>query len=143
MTTANGRGSVTSPKPEAPQFTHDAEGSNTFGWSQIGVHDLVPKLGYREYWYPAIEARKVGRKAYWLFGTRKPTRVKMLGEDIVLFQGKDGPEGHAGGWRQRLKLLLARLFRSHLGSLFNFIRSFQSRCHTSRRSPSVSILPTF
>ena len=29
------------------------------GVSQVGVHDLVPKLGYREYWYPAVEARKV------------------------------------------------------------------------------------
>lgn len=54
------------------------------GVSQIGIHDLVPKLGYREYWYPAIQLCKIGRK---------PRRVTMLGDDIVLFQGKDGKVG--------------------------------------------------
>jgi phenylpropionate dioxygenase-like ring-hydroxylating dioxygenase large terminal subunit len=55
-----------------------------YGVSQIGIHDLVPQLGYREYWYPAIEVRKIGRK---------PKRVKMLGDDIVVFRGKDGKVG--------------------------------------------------
>ena len=64
-----------------------------YGWSQIGVHDLVPKLGYREYWYPAIEAHKVGRRGWFLFGRRRPTRVKMLGEDIVIFRGREGKFG--------------------------------------------------
>ena len=57
------------------------------GYSQIGVHDLVPKLGYREYWYPAIESRRVGKRSWWLFGRRKPVTVKMLGEDVLLFPG--------------------------------------------------------
>ena len=64
-----------------------------YGWSQIGVHDLVPKTGYREYWYPAIEANKVGRKKYGLFGARGGKRVKLLGEDVVIFKGKDGKFG--------------------------------------------------
>ncbi len=49
-------------------------GDNEYGWSQIGVHDLVPKLGYREYWYPAIEAHKVGKKSFMFFVCRKPNR---------------------------------------------------------------------
>lgn len=80
----NGAG-TTAPVPAA-------EGVS-YGWSQIGVHDLVPKLGYREYWYPAIKASKVGRRSFLFFGRRKPVHVKLLGEDIVLFPGKDGKIG--------------------------------------------------
>lgn len=64
-----------------------------FGVSQVGVHDLVPKLGYREYWYPAIAAKKVGRRSFRalnFFGKRAPVQVKILGEDIAFFPGKDG-----------------------------------------------------
>ncbi len=65
----------------------------TFGLSQVGVHDLVPKLGYREYWYPAVAANKVGRRSFRslnFFGKRAPVQVKILGEDIAFFPGKDG-----------------------------------------------------
>lgn len=41
----------------------------------------LPLLGYRNYWYPLIEAQKV---------KRKPVSVRILGEDIVLFPGQDG-----------------------------------------------------
>ena len=51
------------------------------GASQVGPFDYCPRMGFREYWYPAIKARRVGAK--------KPVRVKMLGEEIVLFRGKD------------------------------------------------------
>ena len=51
------------------------------GASQVGPFDYCPRMGFREYWYPAIKARKVG--------ARKPVRLKMLGEDLVLFRGKD------------------------------------------------------
>ena len=54
------------PKPSVTNRTEET----MYGVSQIGIHDLVPQLGYREYWYPAIEVRKLGRK---------PKRVKMLG----------------------------------------------------------------
>ncbi len=41
----------------------------------------LPALGFRNYWYPIIESRRVGRC---------PTSVRLLGEDIVLFPGKGG-----------------------------------------------------
>ena len=46
------------------------------------IRSLIPTLGLRNYWYPAIEARKVG----W----RKPLKVSMLGEEICLFRGANG-----------------------------------------------------
>lgn len=49
--------------------------------SQIGPFDYVPKLGFREYWYPAVEARKVGRR---------PLALQMLGDDLVLFRDGAG-----------------------------------------------------
>jgi phenylpropionate dioxygenase-like ring-hydroxylating dioxygenase large terminal subunit len=52
------------------------------GASQTGPFDYCPRLGFREYWYPGIRARKVGKK--------KPVRLTMLGEELVLFRGKDG-----------------------------------------------------
>ncbi len=51
------------------------------GFSQIGIFDHVPVMGYREYWYPAVIARKVGTK---------PVQVKLLGEELVFFRGKRG-----------------------------------------------------
>jgi phenylpropionate dioxygenase-like ring-hydroxylating dioxygenase large terminal subunit len=50
------------------------------GASQVGPFDYCPRMGFREYWYPAIKARKVGAK--------KPVRLKMLGEELVLFRGR-------------------------------------------------------
>ena len=49
------------------------------GFSQIGVFDHVPVLGYREYWYPALAARSVGKK---------PVPVKLLGEELVFFRSR-------------------------------------------------------
>ena len=46
------------------------------------IRHLIPTLGLRNYWYPAVEARKVG----W----RKPLKVSMLGEDICFFRGASG-----------------------------------------------------
>ena len=46
------------------------------------IRHLVPKLGLREYWYPAIGAKRVS--------ARNPVQVKMLGDDICLFRGKSG-----------------------------------------------------
>ena len=46
------------------------------------MRDLIPVRGLREYWYPALPERKVGR--------RKPVGLKLLGDDLVLFRGKDG-----------------------------------------------------
>ncbi len=60
------------------------------GASQIGPFDYCPRLGFREYWYPGIWARKVGK--------RKPVRLKMLGDDLVLFRGGDGKVVALGDW---------------------------------------------
>lgn len=45
------------------------------------IRHLIPKLGLRNYWYPALGARKVGRK---------PVIVRMMGEEICFFRGKRG-----------------------------------------------------
>ncbi len=41
------------------------------------VRALIPKLGLREYWYPALEDNKV---------KNKPVGMKMLGDDVVFFR---------------------------------------------------------
>lgn len=46
------------------------------------IRHLVPKLGLRNYWYPALSASRVGKK--------KPVQVKMLGEEIAFFRGVKG-----------------------------------------------------
>ena len=46
------------------------------------IRPLVPKLGLRNYWYPAIVERKVG----W----RNPVKVTLLGEELCLFRGGNG-----------------------------------------------------
>src|ERR1700722_13906657 len=46
------------------------------------LRPLVPELGLREYWYPAIADKKVG--------PRKPKFLKLLGDDLCLFRGKSG-----------------------------------------------------
>ena len=43
---------------------------------------LIPAKGLREYWYPALPDKAIGWK--------KPVGLKMLGEDLVFFRGKDG-----------------------------------------------------
>jgi phenylpropionate dioxygenase-like ring-hydroxylating dioxygenase large terminal subunit len=42
---------------------------------------LIPELGLQEYWYPAIEARKV---------RDKPVGLMIMKKQIVFFRGKDG-----------------------------------------------------
>ena len=44
---------------------HEANGVNKYtprGASGIGVHDYVPEMGYREYWYPGVEEKDIQRK---------------------------------------------------------------------------------
>jgi len=45
------------------------------------AQDLLPVLGFRNYWYPIIEARKV---------KRGPVPVQLLGDNIVLFRAEGG-----------------------------------------------------
>jgi nitrite reductase/ring-hydroxylating ferredoxin subunit len=41
--------------------------------------DQVPALGYRNYWYPAMRAGRLGKR---------PQHVKLLGDDVVLFRDR-------------------------------------------------------
>ena len=60
-----------------------------YGASQIGPFDYCPRLGFREYWYPAVEARQV---------RRKPVHLQMLGDDLVLFRDKTGAVVALSDW---------------------------------------------
>ena len=42
----------------------------------------IPVLGFRDYWYPVIQEKKVPR--------RKPVMVKLLGEELCVFRGETG-----------------------------------------------------
>src|SRR5579859_4197107 len=45
------------------------------------IRALIPPLGLREYWYPALPAKKVGRKPlYWV----------MLGDELAFFRDERG-----------------------------------------------------
>ena len=46
------------------------------------IRHLVPKLGLRNYWYPAVRANKVG--------ARRPMKLALLGEELCLFRGTTG-----------------------------------------------------
>jgi hypothetical protein len=46
------------------------------------IRPLIPKLGLRNYWYPALRERSVG----W----RKPVKAQLLGEELCLFRGTTG-----------------------------------------------------
>ncbi len=49
--------------------------------TDLDRRELVPADGLRDFWYPALQASKVGRK---------PVRVKMLGEELCIFRERDG-----------------------------------------------------
>jgi phenylpropionate dioxygenase-like ring-hydroxylating dioxygenase large terminal subunit len=70
---------------------HHAESTvaEAYGASQIGPFDYCPKLGFREYWYPGIEARKV---------RGRPVSLTMLGEDLVLFRDAAGQVVALSDW---------------------------------------------
>src|SRR5687767_15028514 len=48
------------------------------------IRHLVPKLGLREYWYPLCGTKRVKKS--------KPTKIRMLGEDLCVFRGKGKDE---------------------------------------------------
>ena len=85
MTTQRGVG-------HSPQHVDDAGDAAKEAWgaSQIGPFDYVPKVGFREYWYPALWAKEVGK--------RKPKMVTMLNEDIVFFRDRDGSVAALTDW---------------------------------------------
>ena len=48
---------------------------------ELDRRDLVPPQGLRDFWYPAIEGQKVGKK---------PVKLQMLGQELCFFRGGDG-----------------------------------------------------
>ncbi|NIO08754.1 MAG: Rieske 2Fe-2S domain-containing protein [Deltaproteobacteria bacterium] len=66
--TAERIGAITSPESQSERAGEDPRRS-------------IPPLGLREYWYPALPAKKV---------TRKPIYWNMLGDDLVFFRDKQG-----------------------------------------------------
>jgi nitrite reductase/ring-hydroxylating ferredoxin subunit len=73
----------------ADPVTADETAQEAYGASQIGPFDYCPKLGFREYWYPAIEARTV---------RRRPVHVTMLGDDLVMFRDAGGKVVALNDW---------------------------------------------
>lgn len=45
------------------------------------LRPLIPKLGLRNFWYPVIRAKRVGKK--------HPVQVSMLGEELCLFRDEN------------------------------------------------------
>ena len=67
----------------------DVVRDEAYGSSQIGPFDYCPKLGFREYWYPAIWAKEVGSK---------PIKRTLFGEEIAFFHKKDGGVAALADW---------------------------------------------
>ena len=62
--------------------TQVEEGASTVPDLGGDIRPLIPKLGLRNYWYPAIAKRKIP--------SRRPIQVSILGEDLCLFKGEKG-----------------------------------------------------
>ena len=92
------------------EFTEDvgATATEAYGSSQIGPWDFCPKLGFREYWYPAIWKKKVGRR---------PVNVAMLGEELVFFKGKEGRIEALSDWCPHRGARLSRGFCEFPGTI--------------------------
>ena len=67
------------------KYARGTQGNSTPSFIQPSDPDdlrsQLPPLGYKEYWYPALTSDSVSK--------RKPTGLKMLGEDLVFFKDKD------------------------------------------------------
>jgi phenylpropionate dioxygenase-like ring-hydroxylating dioxygenase large terminal subunit len=66
-------------------------------------------LGFREYWYPGIWSKKVIE--------RRPTNLKMLGDDLVLFRKKDGGVAALSDWCAHRGARLSRGFCDFPGTV--------------------------
>jgi len=71
-------------------WDRDAAHEEAWGASQIGPFDYVPRLGFREYWYPVAWKKEVGPK--------RPRYVRVLGDDVVLFRGANGQVAALTDW---------------------------------------------
>ncbi|MCE2469392.1 MAG: Rieske 2Fe-2S domain-containing protein [Dehalococcoidia bacterium] len=77
---------------DSPQRVHqaDAAAQEAHGSSGIGPFDYVPKLGFREYWYPALWTKEIPK--------HRPKLVRMLDEDVVFFRNHDGSAAALTDW---------------------------------------------
>ena len=80
----------------------------SYGATQIGPFDYVPKVGFREYWYPCVWTKEVGRK---------PKNIKMLGDELVLFRGKNGKIVALNEWCPHRGARLSRGFCEFEGTV--------------------------
>jgi phenylpropionate dioxygenase-like ring-hydroxylating dioxygenase large terminal subunit len=81
--------------------SHSTVGTGAGGESHnLGLRGKIPREGLTEYWYPAIPDRRVGGK--------KPTRRKLLGQDLVFFRGVDGNVVALGNWCPHRNASLAK-----------------------------------
>ena len=95
---------------QTEEFTEAVRATATeaYGASQIGPWDYCPILGFREYWYPAIWKKKVGRR---------PVNVTMLGEELVFFRGKEGKIEALTDWCPHRGARLSRGFCEFPGTI--------------------------
>ena len=97
-------------RPKTSPVTQGRETRDeAYGSSQIGPFDYCPKLGFREYWYPGIWSKKVIE--------RRPTNLKMLGDDLVLFRKKDGGVAALSDWCAHRGARLSRGFCDFPGTV--------------------------
>ena len=100
---------VTAPRTKESQVVREREvRDEAFGATQIGPFDYCPKVGFREYWYPGIWAKKVGRK---------PAYLKMLGDELVLFRGVNGDVVALSDWCPHRGARLSRGFCEFKGTV--------------------------
>ena len=76
------------------------EGSERIPDLRGEIRPLIPKLGLRNYWYPAIPKRRIL--------SRRQVKVSLMGEDLCFFKGDKGqavaiidicPTGAPAAWR--------------------------------------------
>ena len=75
---SSGRGVLESAGVHEAPFDIEIDGATRMSDTRVGI----PALGLREYWYPALEARRVPKK--------KPVYYVMLGAELVFFRAADG-----------------------------------------------------
>src|SRR5438046_3274934 len=74
-------GVVQTREPSAAPLAPDAPGPGPkrAPLSTADIRQLIPALGLKEYWYPALEAKAV---------KGKPVGLKICGVDLVFFRGQ-------------------------------------------------------
>ena len=83
-----------------PEAIHNFTRAENAALTQVGPGSLMGNL-FRQYWIPVTPATDMGEAG------GRPLRVKLLGEDLVLFRTQSGQLGLIGSfcpraaWRHR------------------------------------------